>query len=42
MVEPGKCLNEHVTSLVSELISTSDEQIQGLVQIEIIVAADVI
>lgn len=35
VVEPSKGLDEHVGSLVSELITTRDEEIEGAINVEV-------
>ena len=37
MVQPGQSFNEHISSLVGELVAASNEEVQGLVQVEIVV-----
>jgi len=38
-VQASQCLDKDVCSLVAELIATGDEEVQGLVQIKVNVAA---
>lgn len=41
MVQPSQRLDEHVDTLVSELITTSSEDVQGIVRVKVIVAIEV-
>lgn len=41
VIQPSQGLNEHISSLIGKLVASGREQVQGLVQVEVIVAVEV-